>query len=376
MTTIPAQLSASSCNFEDYTSIGHPAGSSSNSGETVIKPILAERYKTKLCRNYMETGVCPYQSRCMFAHGEYELRTAEMNVCDGLVTEEAIRAFRRQWRRATATPAFQPQYKNNIIINNDKDNNHININNDFQGAYFDGEEDYGTPIPIPNGDGRRNNNNNNNNINNENAYMYYSYPQKPLPHIPAMAAADNTISPYQYQYPCEYEYDYYNDYSNYNDYNYYNYYSDMYVPYVYTHNPYAYNLLPPESRLYSQLPALLPTPQERKENENYNQQELCNAVNHTDVMNGDAVTNTNTTVITTEPHSEQSLHVKIEEEKEKEANNNKDSDNEDDDNAELSTCSCSSIGSESAEIQQLSPETKYRTGEDQSVGEIEQKNVC
>jgi len=57
--------------------------------------IMAERYKTKMCRNYLATGACPYETRCMFAHGEHELRTPEMNLRDGLITEEAIKAYQR-----------------------------------------------------------------------------------------------------------------------------------------------------------------------------------------------------------------------------------------------------------------------------------------
>lgn len=57
--------------------------------------VLAERYKTKMCRNYIEMGMCPYETRCMFAHGEHELRTTEMNLRDGLVTEDAIRHYKR-----------------------------------------------------------------------------------------------------------------------------------------------------------------------------------------------------------------------------------------------------------------------------------------
>ncbi|RNF00626.1 Zinc finger protein CTH1 [Trypanosoma rangeli] len=77
-------------------------GASSWEGEQAARPILAERYKTKFCRNYMETGMCLYGWRCMFAHGAHELRTPEMNFHDGLVTEEAIRAFRRR----RAAPAY------------------------------------------------------------------------------------------------------------------------------------------------------------------------------------------------------------------------------------------------------------------------------
>ena len=59
------------------------------------KPILAQRFRTKLCNKFAECGSCPYLHRCMFAHGEAELRTAGQNVADGLVSEEAIRAFKR-----------------------------------------------------------------------------------------------------------------------------------------------------------------------------------------------------------------------------------------------------------------------------------------
>eukprot|EP00796_Vickermania_ingenoplastis_P005542 gene5543-3998_t len=62
-------------------------------------PVQADRYKTRLCDKFMATGFCPYEVRCMFAHGESELRTAEDNIRDGLVTEEAIRAFRAKMRR-------------------------------------------------------------------------------------------------------------------------------------------------------------------------------------------------------------------------------------------------------------------------------------
>jgi hypothetical protein len=59
------------------------------------KPILAERFKTKMCQNHTKTGVCPYEARCMFAHGDADLRTKEMNLQDNLVTEDAIKAFQR-----------------------------------------------------------------------------------------------------------------------------------------------------------------------------------------------------------------------------------------------------------------------------------------
>ena len=57
--------------------------------------VLAERYKCKMCRNYLVSGECPYEFRCMFAHGDHELRTMEMNLKDGLITEEAIKSYQR-----------------------------------------------------------------------------------------------------------------------------------------------------------------------------------------------------------------------------------------------------------------------------------------
>ena len=71
--------------------------------------ILAERFKTRLCYNYIRTGNCPYESRCMFAHGEPELRTTEQNMNDGLYTEEAIKSYQRASRlvaRQMDTPYF------------------------------------------------------------------------------------------------------------------------------------------------------------------------------------------------------------------------------------------------------------------------------
>ena len=38
-------------------------------------------YKTKLCRNYIETGKCKYGRVCQFAHGMKELRKYSLCVC-------------------------------------------------------------------------------------------------------------------------------------------------------------------------------------------------------------------------------------------------------------------------------------------------------
>ena len=41
----------------------------------------SDMYKTKLCRNYMETGRCKYGRVCQFAHGMKELRKYSSCVC-------------------------------------------------------------------------------------------------------------------------------------------------------------------------------------------------------------------------------------------------------------------------------------------------------
>ena len=41
----------------------------------------SDMYKTRMCRNYMETGKCKYGKVCQFAHGMKELRTYSSCVC-------------------------------------------------------------------------------------------------------------------------------------------------------------------------------------------------------------------------------------------------------------------------------------------------------
>jgi hypothetical protein len=76
-----------------------------NDRATRHKPILAERFKNKMCRTFIETGSCPYEERCMFAHGDADLRTKEMNLADKLTTEEAIRSFQRATRERNMAAA-------------------------------------------------------------------------------------------------------------------------------------------------------------------------------------------------------------------------------------------------------------------------------
>jgi len=67
------------------------------------RQVHASLYKTKACRKFMANGVCPYESRCMFAHSEKELRTVEMNEKDGLITEEAVKKFIQSLKKSAPT---------------------------------------------------------------------------------------------------------------------------------------------------------------------------------------------------------------------------------------------------------------------------------
>eukprot|EP00759_Apiculatamorpha_spiralis_P024295 PhF_6_TR27873/c2_g1_i1/m.40772 len=39
-----------------------------------IRPIVFNLYKTKMCKNWITTGACPYGFKCQFAHGAHEMR--------------------------------------------------------------------------------------------------------------------------------------------------------------------------------------------------------------------------------------------------------------------------------------------------------------
>jgi hypothetical protein len=74
---------------------------------TAERHVQAERFRLKLCRNYVAKGTCPYEYRCMFAHGEAELRTAEQNLRDGLYTEEAVKSYQRALQAVAEAQAQQ-----------------------------------------------------------------------------------------------------------------------------------------------------------------------------------------------------------------------------------------------------------------------------
>ncbi|CCE82293.1 Piso0_002013 [Millerozyma farinosa CBS 7064] len=48
--------------------------SSCSSSRKKMAHLNTQLYKTELCASYVKTGVCPYGSKCQFAHGESELK--------------------------------------------------------------------------------------------------------------------------------------------------------------------------------------------------------------------------------------------------------------------------------------------------------------
>ncbi|CBH10980.1 hypothetical protein, conserved [Trypanosoma brucei gambiense DAL972] len=120
-TVVCPQLSRHSTSLEELYTIGynrsHSPSCFSSAGceeEEGQKNVLAERYKTKLCKNFVQYGTCPYDIRCMFAHGEEELRTAEMNIMDGLVTKDAITSFQKLWHRAVSALSGSKHHSSHV----------------------------------------------------------------------------------------------------------------------------------------------------------------------------------------------------------------------------------------------------------------------
>eukprot|EP00760_Papus_ankaliazontas_P032528 PhM_4_TR5882/c0_g1_i1/m.15835 len=62
------------------------------------------RYKTKICRHFVESGACPFTARCVFAHGQDDMRSVEMNEAEGITTDAAL----RDYIIATAPPEELP----------------------------------------------------------------------------------------------------------------------------------------------------------------------------------------------------------------------------------------------------------------------------
>ena len=64
---------------ENHLSQEENAGSATDSSERTKKRKLppaakSDKYKTRMCRNYMRTGKCKYGRMCQFAHGNVELQ--------------------------------------------------------------------------------------------------------------------------------------------------------------------------------------------------------------------------------------------------------------------------------------------------------------
>ena len=45
----------------------------------MVDGITSPQYKTTLCKNYQDSGLCDFGARCQFAHGQLELRTLGQN---------------------------------------------------------------------------------------------------------------------------------------------------------------------------------------------------------------------------------------------------------------------------------------------------------
>lgn len=75
--TAPEKLhmhKARNASVSSSSSSGH---SSHSKSLKAAKSLNTQLYKTELCLLYMKTNVCPYGSKCQFAHGDAELKTVE-----------------------------------------------------------------------------------------------------------------------------------------------------------------------------------------------------------------------------------------------------------------------------------------------------------
>jgi len=89
MSTVPAVV------VEESQCESLPLTASGSVSTTPSGKIVVGRYKTKMCRNYIKFGSCPYEHRCMFAHGEEELRSEQQNESEGILSEEDLRRKQR-----------------------------------------------------------------------------------------------------------------------------------------------------------------------------------------------------------------------------------------------------------------------------------------
>ena len=68
--------------------------------------IHPQRYRTKLCDNFMNGRACPYAPNCAFAHGDHELRSVEVNLTEGLqqVNTLPLSVFEKKQTREMMPP--------------------------------------------------------------------------------------------------------------------------------------------------------------------------------------------------------------------------------------------------------------------------------
>eukprot|EP00760_Papus_ankaliazontas_P004852 PhM_4_TR12212/c0_g1_i1/m.29186 len=58
------------------------------------------RFRTTICRHYRATGFCPYAPRCLFAHGDHELRSTNTNTTDGITDLSRLREAQDAYAKA------------------------------------------------------------------------------------------------------------------------------------------------------------------------------------------------------------------------------------------------------------------------------------
>lgn len=59
------------------------------------KKIKNDKYKTELCKTFLEKGKCPYKKKCMFAHGEEQLKERRHN--HAYKKKECLSFFEKGW---------------------------------------------------------------------------------------------------------------------------------------------------------------------------------------------------------------------------------------------------------------------------------------
>jgi len=56
-------------------------------GRPPPKPVIAEAYKTRLCRHFLDDNDCPFGQKCVFAHGEHDLKEPLKPLVDSSVVD-------------------------------------------------------------------------------------------------------------------------------------------------------------------------------------------------------------------------------------------------------------------------------------------------